>query len=171
MSIVLKAQRGNSGDPFAGDRLSISPSVGYEIQEFLSWEALLLDSRRYAEWSDLLAHDFAYGCPGRPEEERSHNGTMRLLRARPQAVTLKVLANTRRFLSNVIVAHGACRNEFAVASYVLIHYCRPEDTDTRVLAFGRRDCLLRVPNGFRILRRDIESGRIPIETRELVGPL
>lgn len=171
MSIVLKARRGNSGDPFAGDRLPVSSSVGYEIQEFLSWEALLLDSRRYADWSELLARDFAYGCPGRPGEEQSHNCTTHLFRARPEAVTLKVLANTRRFLSNVIVAHGACPNEFAVASYVLIHYCRPEDTDTRVLTVSRRDGLLRVSNGFRILRRDIEPGRIPIETRELVGPL
>src|SRR5262249_14699341 len=142
MVMGLVTQRRNSSDPFAAYPLSVGPSVGYEIQEFLAWEALLLDNRRYAEWTALLAKNLAYCCPGRRDEERSHHFILCHLIARP-AVPRETSAHTHRFLSNVIVSHGDCAEEFAVASYVLVHYSNPGESDTKVFTVDRRDRLRR----------------------------
>ena len=87
-------------DPFAAGPLSVRSAIGYEIHEFLAWEALLLDSRRYSEWLALVAKGLAYRCPGRPDAERSYNMTLWHLRKQP-AVAVAAYTHTHRFLSNL----------------------------------------------------------------------
>jgi 3-phenylpropionate/cinnamic acid dioxygenase small subunit len=158
------------GDPFAVHPLSVSSAIGYEIHEFLAWEALLLDGSRYPEWSALLAKDLAYRCPGRPDAERSYNMTLWHLRKQP-AVAKTAHGHTHRFVSNVIVTHGDCSGEFAVASYILVNYSHPEHADTKAFTVDRRDHLLRVPNTFRIMRREVRMGHVSPDVRELIGLL
>jgi 3-phenylpropionate/cinnamic acid dioxygenase small subunit len=157
-------------DPFAVHPLSVSSAIGYEIHEFLAWEALLLDSRRYCEWSALLAKDLAYRCPGRPDAERSYNMTLWHLR-KPPAVAITAHSHTHRFVSNVIVAHGDYSEEFVVASYILVNYSHPEHADTKTFSVDRRDHLHRVSNTFRIMRREVRMGHVSPEARELIGLL
>ena len=157
-------------DPFAVHPLPVSSEIGYEIHEFLAWEALLLDSRRYPEWSALLAKDLTYRCPGRPDAERSYNMTLWHLRKQP-AVAVGAHTHTHRFLSNVIVTYGDSPEEFVVASYILINYSYPEHSDTKAFSVDRRDHLRRAPNTFRIMRREVRMGHISPEARESVGPL
>jgi len=157
-------------NPFAVHPLSVSSAIGYEIHEFLAWEALLLDSRRYSEWSALLAKDLAYRCPGRPDAERSYNMSLWHLRKQP-AVAVTALTRTHRFVSNVIVTHGDCSDDFVVASYILVNYSHPEDADTKAFSVDRRDHLRRASNTFRVMGREVRMGHISPETRELVGLL
>jgi 3-phenylpropionate/cinnamic acid dioxygenase small subunit len=157
-------------DPFAVHPLSVTPATGYEIHEFLAWEALLLDRHRYQEWSALLATDLVYRCPGRPDAERSYNMTLWHLRKQP-AVAVATDALTHRFLSNVLVTYGGCPEEFVVASYMLINYSYSGRSDTKAFSVDRRDHLRRAANSFRIRRREVRMGPVSPEARELVGPL
>jgi ethylbenzene dioxygenase subunit beta len=157
-------------DPFAVPPLSIDSKTGYEIHEFLAWEALLLDNDRYPEWSALLAKDLAYRCPGRPDAQRSYNMTLWHLRKQPP-VAVTAHTHTHRFLSNILITYGDRPGEFVVASYVLINYSYPGDSDTRTFSVDRRDNLCRVPNTFRIMRREVRMGDVSPEARELVGPV
>jgi 3-phenylpropionate/cinnamic acid dioxygenase small subunit len=161
-----------SSDPFASRPLFVGSSVGYEIQEFLAWEALLLDNHRYIEWRDLLAANLEYHCPGLPDDERSYNFTLWHLRRQPSSTAPEALAHTRRVVSNVIVIAGDSPMEFAVASYVMVNYSSPGELHMSAFTVGRRDYLRRTnSNSFLILRREIRMGRISPQTRELVGPL
>jgi len=160
----------NPSDPFAVHPLSVGSAIGYEIHEFLAWEALLLDGHRYPEWSALLAKDLAYRCPGRPDAERSYNMTLWHLRKQP-AVAVASHAHTHRFLSNVLVTYGGAPEEFVVASYILINYSCSEHSDTEAFSVDRRDYLRRASNTFRIMRREVRMGHVSPEARELVGPL
>jgi 3-phenylpropionate/cinnamic acid dioxygenase small subunit len=158
-------------DPFAVHPLSVSSAIGYEIHQFLAWEALLLDSRRYPEWSALLAKDLAYRCPGRPDAERSYNMTLWHLR-KQSAVAVAADTHTHRFLSNVLVTYGDSQEEFVVSSYILINYSCSADSETKAFSVDRRDHLCRrASNMFRIMRREVRMGNISPEARELVGPL
>ena len=161
-----------SGDPFATAPLRVSSTIGYEIQEFLAWEALLLDGRRYVEWLGLLSRDLVYSCPGCPDHERSYNLTLWHLRKHP-SVTRQGDAHTHRLLGNVIVTYGDCPEEFAVASYVSVNYSLFEDRDVKTLTVGRRDRLRRGcgASGFQITRRDVRLGWMSPEIREYLGPL
>jgi 3-phenylpropionate/cinnamic acid dioxygenase small subunit len=157
-------------DPFAAHPLPVSSAIGYEIHEFLAWEALLLDSRRYREWSALLSKDLAYRCPGRPDAERSYNMTLWHLRT-PPALSETTDARSHRLLTNVLVTYGDCADQFIVASYVLINYSQPGHSDSKSFSVDRRDYLRRVPNMFQIVRREVRMGDISPEVREWVGPL
>jgi 3-phenylpropionate/cinnamic acid dioxygenase small subunit len=157
-------------DPFAVPPLSVDSAIGYEIHEFLAWEALLLDSHRYLEWSALLAKDLAYHCPGKPDAQRSYNMTISCLRRQPPAA-VTAHTHTHRFLGNVLVTYGDRPGEFAVASYVLINYSYPGESDTKTFSLDRRDSLLRLTNTFRIIRREVRLGDVSPETREWVGPV
>lgn len=42
----------------------------YEIEQFLSWEAHLLDERRFHDWYELLADDLEYWMPVRSNRAR-----------------------------------------------------------------------------------------------------
>jgi 3-phenylpropionate/cinnamic acid dioxygenase small subunit len=157
-------------DPFAAHPLSVSAAIAYEIYEFLVWEALLLDSHRYPEWSALLGKDLAYRCPGKPDAERSYNMTLWHLR-KQLAVATAASAHTHRFLSNVLVTYGDCPEEFVVSSYILINYSHSGESDTKSFSVDRRDHLRRASNSFQIMRREVRMGHVAPEVRELVGPL
>lgn len=42
----------------------------YEVEQFLNWEAHLLDERRFHEWYELLADDLEYWMPVRQNRPR-----------------------------------------------------------------------------------------------------
>lgn len=171
MATDLKTTRVPATGPFSGSQLSVPPSVGYEVHEFLAWEALLLDNRRYPEWSALLARDFAYRCPERAEDERSYLFTLSRLRPQPVVAAQTALVLMHRCISNVIVSYGEHPDELTVSSYVLINYSMPDEPGTKILTVDRRDGLCRSANRFQILRREIRTASLSPQTRELLGPL
>ncbi len=81
------------------------------------------------------------------------------------------LARTHRFLSNTIVTHADCAEEFAVASYLLVSYAYPEESSMNVFTVNRCDRMRRTSKSFRIVRRDIRMARITADVRDFVGPL
>ena len=167
-----KIGRARATQPLSASRLSVPTSIGYEVHEFLAWEALLLDNRRYGEWSMLLAKDLVYQCPGRVDDERSYFFTLSHLRRQPNpAPQTTALVLMHRCVSNIIVAYGEHAGELAVSSYVLINYSFEGEAGTKVLTVDRRDCLVRSANSLQIRRREIRTARLSPETRELLGPL
>jgi 3-phenylpropionate/cinnamic acid dioxygenase small subunit len=171
MVMGLTTGRRDASASFELYPLTVSSSVGYEIHEFLAWEALLLDNRRYTQWMTLLGKDFTYRCLGRPDDERSYKLTLWHLRKRTQDQTSALVANTHRFVTNVIISHGPGPASYVVSSYVLVNYPGAEESDGGSVAVQRCDQLRRATDSFRIERRDLRMGPISPGTRELLGPL
>jgi 3-phenylpropionate/cinnamic acid dioxygenase small subunit len=141
--------------------LPIASSVGYEIHEFLAWEALLLDNHRYDEWTGLLTTDLVYFSPGKKWNHQT------LLDAARQATRehASLASNTRRLVSNVIISPANCSREFSVNSYVLLMGARSGENESMWATVERRDCLRRTAQSFQISRREIRFIQSAAEPR------
>src|SRR6266436_8442322 len=64
-----------AGDTAALRPIPVSAAIGYDVHEFLAWEAFLLDHQRYGEWTALLSRDLRYRGPAelfaQPDEPHS----------------------------------------------------------------------------------------------------
>jgi hypothetical protein len=161
-----------AADPFQGSPVLVNSGHGYNVQQFLAWEALLLDSKRQLEWIGLVAKDCVYRCPGQPEVERSWCAFVsRLRKAASTGTSPQTQVRTHRMLCNVLVSHGTRVDEFVASSYVLLNFHDPALTQGQILALGRRDLLCRVSNHrFVITRREVRMAPISPQTLELLGP-
>jgi PAH dioxygenase small subunit len=141
--------------------LPITSSLGYEIHEFLAWEALLLDNHRYDDWTGLLTTDVAY-CS--PEKKWNHQILLGVARqATSEHASLPF--NTRRLVSNVIISPANCSREFSVNSYVLLIGARSDENESMWATVERRDCLRRTAQSFQISRREIRFVQPAAELR------
>jgi 3-phenylpropionate/cinnamic acid dioxygenase small subunit len=186
MVMGLRAEGQKSGRD-AARPISISSSVGYEIHEFLAWEALLLDHQRYGEWSTLLSTDLVYRCPVHlfadfPEQaqqppnhhlqDKDYDFVLSRVRAMERELPTTEegpLIRAHRLVTNVMASHADCSKEFAVTSYVLVTCSRENEPENKLLAVERRDCLRRVTDSFHIARREVRIARIPAEMRPSVN--
>ncbi|MEA3180340.1 MAG: hypothetical protein QOI59_3863 [Gammaproteobacteria bacterium] len=141
--------------------LPIAASVGYEIHEFLAWEALLLDHHRYEEWTGLLTTDLVYLSPGKKWNHEV------LVSAARQATRehASLASHTRRLVSNVIISPADCSREFTVNSYVLLMGARPNENETKWATVERCDRLRRTAHAFQISRREIHFAQSAAEPR------
>jgi biphenyl 2,3-dioxygenase subunit beta len=145
------------------------------VEDFLYFEAELLDDRKLREWLDLFTEDVRYWMPirhntyGRPEsigDELSKPGEgyyfdddKKSLRVRVERVYAKNAwaeippSRTRHLLTNIRIKSddGA---ELAVRSNFLVYRTRME-TDQDMFVGERQDVLRRVDGGFKIARRTI----------------
>jgi 3-phenylpropionate/cinnamic acid dioxygenase small subunit len=187
MVMGLKVE-GRKGSDVTVRPMPVSSSVGYEIHEFLAWEALLLDHRRYGEWSALLSKDLVYRSPPglfsdapeparppqiNPPQESDYDfilAHVRELECQLPATTAAAPSfHVHRLITNVIVSPAHCSKEFVVTSYVLLTCARDNEPEGRLLTVERNDCLRRRSTSYQIARREVRLAQIPPEMRHLVS--
>lgn len=152
--------------------LAVSAGIYHDIQHFLFREALLLDHRRFDEWTELLAHDVVFRMPVRyarqigiesPTGVDHFHDDRRAIAARIKRLEQRTESSpgqpasalqTRRFITNVIVC-PCDRVEYNVLSYLLLTLIRPGEAQSAVFSAERHDRLRGSGRTFRIVRREI----------------
>ena len=153
----------------------MADELRHRIEDFLYFEAELLDDRKLREWLDLLTDDVRYWMPirhnplERPEDlsdELAKPGDgyyfdddRQSLRIRVERVYAKNAwaemppSRTRHFISNVRIKSDN-GSELEVHSNFLVYRTRME-TDQDIFVGTKRDILRRVNDSFRIAKRTI----------------
>jgi 3-phenylpropionate/cinnamic acid dioxygenase small subunit len=150
--------------------LPVTAGVYHDIQHFLFREALLLDHRRFDEWTALLASDVVFRMPARfareigmefpagvdcfHDDRRAIAARIKRLQERTEPHAGELAPQTRRFVANVIVC-PCDRDEYNVLSYMLLTVSRAGDAQSTVFSAERYDRLRRSSRSFKIVRRDI----------------
>ena len=156
-------------------RVSVSPAVGYEVQEFLAWEAYLLDHRSYREWHSLLCPDLIYRGP--PELLLGGHLAVgyRFMVDRAESLDQDSRAGKQsaavpvtRLITNILVSASDCRLQYEVKSYVLVTVENSADADGQTLVVERCDRLRRASDTFFITQREIRNRCIPSTFRGVV---
>ena len=146
-----------------------------QVEEFLYFEAELLDDRKLREWFDLLTDDVRYWMPirhnpsERPEdiaEELSKPGEGFYFDDDKQSLKIRVErayarnawaemppSRTRHLVSNVRIKSDNGR-EIEVHANFIVYRTRMEN-DQDLFVGERRDVLRRVGDGFKIAKRTI----------------
>lgn len=149
--------------------MAVSSQVYSEIQQFLIYEALLLDHTCVEQWAALLARDITYSVhncsgqtrPGLESAEYVDSSRDALLarvtsRCRQSATRFENrLPLTRRFVTNVSVSFAHCRNEYEVVSYLRVSHIGHEGTTNSAWSAERRDRLRTTDRAFAIARREV----------------
>jgi 3-phenylpropionate/cinnamic acid dioxygenase small subunit len=157
------------------ESLLVDAKIRVEVEQFLYFEAVLLDERRYGEWYRLMAEDIHYWMPSRMnrlmhEVDRENtteqqlglfDDTKRSLGWRvEQLLTRKHWAEdppsrTRHVVTNIRIEPIAAKNEYAVRSNFLVYRNRLE-TEVDIWVGERQDVLRRLePLAWQIARRTI----------------
>ena len=146
-----------------------------QIEDFLYFEAELLDDRKLREWLDLLTDDIRYWMPirhnpldrpenitdelAKPGEGYYFDDDRQSLRIRVERLYAKNAwaemppSRTRHLISNVRVKNDAGA-ELEVHSNFLVYRTRME-TDQDLFVGTRQDVLRRFAGSFKIARRTI----------------
>jgi 3-phenylpropionate/cinnamic acid dioxygenase small subunit len=146
-----------------------------EIEEFLYFEAELLDDRKLREWFDLLADDIRYWMPirhnlfERPDDIRDElskpgegfyfDDDRKSLKIRVERAYAKNAwaemppSRTRHLITNIRIKKDDGR-EIEVHSNFLVYRTRMEN-DQDMFVGERQDILRRVDGGFKIAKRTI----------------
>jgi 3-phenylpropionate/cinnamic acid dioxygenase small subunit len=155
---------------------SASRDLQQEIEQFLFYEASVLDDHQLDEWLDLLAEDIRYVMPIRStranrdaahefsgpgdvayfdDSKASLNLRVRRLRT-GSAWSEEPRSRTRHFVTNVRIAPLDAAGEYEVVSAFLLYRNRAE-AQTDIFAGERIDGLRRcdTPAGFQIFQRRI----------------
>jgi 3-phenylpropionate/cinnamic acid dioxygenase small subunit len=179
--VAERSEPAGAGEP-AG------PELHHEIEQFLYYEARLLDERRFEEWYSLLAADLHYVMPTRynrlrreanrefadphetqlfDEDKDSIAQRIRRLRS-PTAWAEDPPSRTRHFVSNVTVRRTASHAEFETECYYLLYRSRGE-REVETFAGMRYDLLRRCGNaaGWEIARRRIILDQTVLLARNL----
>lgn len=164
-----------STESIARLKVSASPELQHEIEQFLYMEASLLDAREYAEWFTLMADDLHYWAPTRrnrmrreaqlenskPDEVSIFNDTKQTLGWRVRQMLTGTHwaedppSRTRHCVSNVRIAETDVAHEYVVTSNFICYRNRLE-TETDLWAGERVDTLRRVSvDVWQIARRTI----------------
>jgi 3-phenylpropionate/cinnamic acid dioxygenase small subunit len=160
----------SSSVTFPNSDLSLPATAGvyHDIQHFLFREAVLLDHRRFDEWTALLASDVVFRMPAGFAREigmESPAGVdcfhddrraiaTRIKRLQERTAACAAEHQTRRFISNVIVC-PCDRDEYNVLSYMLLTVSRVGEAQSKVFTTERYDRLRRCSRTFKIVRREI----------------
>jgi biphenyl 2,3-dioxygenase beta subunit len=157
------------------ESLLVDAKIRVEVEQFLYFEAVLLDERRYADWFRLLADDIHYWMPSRMnrlmhEVDRENtteqqlglfDDTKRSLSWRvEQLLTRKHWAEdppsrTRHVVTNIRIETTSAANEYAVRSNFLVYRNRLE-TEVDIWVGERQDVLRRLePLAWQVARRTI----------------
>jgi 3-phenylpropionate/cinnamic acid dioxygenase small subunit len=152
--------------------LAVSAGVYHDIQHFLFREALLLDHRRFDEWTALLANDVIFRIPARfargigletPAGLEYFNDDRRAIVAKIKLLQAALASpdnqrhfatHTRRLITNVIVC-PCDRDEYNVLSYLLLTRSDAGDAPSVVFTAERYDRLRGAGRTLRLIRREI----------------
>ncbi len=156
-------------------KFMVDPAIRVEIEQFLYFEASLLDERQYADWYRLMADDVHYWMPNRRNrlmhEADKENTTERELGLYDdnkvslswrveQILTRKHWAEdppsrTRHMVMNIRIEPTPSADEYAVSSNFLVYRNRLED-EVDIWVGERQDVLRRLePLAWQIARRTI----------------
>jgi biphenyl 2,3-dioxygenase subunit beta len=158
-----------------------------EIEEFLYFEAELLDDRRLREWFDLLADDIRYWMPirhnlfERPEDIRDElskpgegfyfDDDRKSLKIRVERAYAKNAwaemppSRTRHLITNIRIKKDDGR-EIEVHSNFLVYRTRMEN-DQDMFVGERQDILRRVDGGFKIAKRTIILDQVVLTAKNI----
>ena len=160
-------------------------TIRHEIEQFLYFEARLLDDENYPAWLDLLTEDFYYWVPGvqnrgRKDPLGSHPaGYMGYfedskvdLARRVKRFTADTAWSenppTKQFhsITNVEIYPEEQEHEFTVHSLTTVYRGRYEGTGD--ILYGRRqDILRRVSGEFRLARRTVIISHNTLQSKNL----
>jgi 3-phenylpropionate/cinnamic acid dioxygenase small subunit len=144
--------------------MPVNPQIYSEIQQFLIYEALLLDHRCFDQWAALLSRDITYSvcnCFGQRQHdgcgasEYVDKGRDALLQRTGHQLHAANLPCTRRFVTNVSVSFAHCRNEYDVVSYLRVMHICHEGSANSAWSAERRDRLRGTVRSFAILSREV----------------
>jgi 3-phenylpropionate/cinnamic acid dioxygenase small subunit len=166
----------------------VEPALQQAIEQFLYYEAQLLDDRRLDEWYALLADDIHYFMPTRynrlkREADREFSGPheaalfdedklslgQRIRRLRTgMAWAEDPPSRTRHLVSNVMIRPTSNPGEYEVDCYYLLYRSRLE-REVEVFVGMRHDLLRRTatPAGWQIARRTIILDQATLLARNL----
>ena len=157
----------------------------YSIEQFYYYEARLLDGRQYQTWLGLCSPEIEYVMPARTNPlvdnaergqesmiavERELEGvesagspirnenflylSLRVERSfKPNAWAENPPARTRRIVGNIEI-FDVEEDRLSILSSFHLHYARPGSSSFQY-AGQRRDQLLRIAEGYKIVRREI----------------
>jgi 3-phenylpropionate/cinnamic acid dioxygenase small subunit len=134
----------------------------YEISKLLTYEAYLLDNRRFEEWLDLLTDDIVYRMPLRVTREKRDGSDiiddMAYFEESKRSLTLRVKRlgttsawaedpppRTRHLITNIMIEEES-ENSLKVRSNFLLLRTRAKDLETEQV-FGERIDTLRKEDG------------------------
>lgn len=147
--------------------MPVSSEVYSEIQQFLIYEALLLDHGCVDRWAQLLANDITYSvrncsgqdCRGEDPAEYVDKGRDALLARvsgrRQETPGENRLPQTRRFVTNVSVSFAHCRKQYDVVSYLRVARIGHDGTTNSAWSAERRERLYVIERSLRIACREV----------------
>lgn len=166
----------------------VEPRLQQEIEQFLFYEARLLDDRRIDDWFSLLADDIHYFMPTRynrlkREADREFSGEHEaaLFDEDKQSIAMRIRrlhtgmawaedppSRTRHMVTNVSIRAAASPNEYEVDSYFFVYRSRLE-REVETFVGMRHDLLRRVnsASGWQIARRTIILDQAILMARNL----
>ena len=153
----------------------MASELRHEIEEFLYFEAELLDDRKLREWFELLADDIRYWMPirhnlfERPDDIRDElskpgegfyfDDDRKSLKIRVERAYARNAwaemppSRTRHLITNIRIKNDDGR-EIEVHSNFLVYRTRMEN-DQDMFVGERQDVLRRIDGGFKIAKRTI----------------
>jgi 3-phenylpropionate/cinnamic acid dioxygenase small subunit len=158
----------------------------HEIEEFLTYEAFLLDERRFREWNDLLTDDLEYWMPVRSARARGDEAnefaklgegaffdeTKELIEERIRKLETGFAwaedppSRTRHMTTNVRILDKSVPNEVKLTCNFLIYRGRlARDEDLWIGC--RHDTLRRGGSGWKLAKRHIFLDQVSLLAKNL----
>jgi 3-phenylpropionate/cinnamic acid dioxygenase small subunit len=165
---------------------SVDAALLREVEQFLYWEARLLDERRFEEWVALFTDDVHYWMPSRStrlrkdldhelttadeihfldEDRTSLSGRVARLYT-GQAWAEEPPSRTQHLITNVAVETTERPEEYRAFSNFLVYRSRLEREEDFFVG-ARQDLLRRIDSGFQIARRQIVLAQNVLSAKNL----
>ncbi|WP_323101295.1 aromatic-ring-hydroxylating dioxygenase subunit beta [Intrasporangium sp. YIM S08009] len=161
----------------------VSPATYALVAQFLAHEARLLDEGSDDEWLDLLDDDLLYTVPVRqamlPQTDEVNRDAWRIRDTKAHVVTrvrrgdqghaYSEVPPSRalRVVGSVEVAHTDVDDVVAVHSALLVYRQRGIDVHFDLIPARRNDLLRLLPDGPRLLRREVVLTETTLKTPNL----
>jgi len=167
------AQTKKTASPKPGEQ-PVDIETYYAIQQFLFFEAGLLDRREYGHWLTLLTDDVTYRVLAHVNREADVGPLAYALidepafrlKARVEQVLNAKLTHaenpptlTRRFIANIVAATSERAGEYIVSCNLLVYRTRPGLSEGALYAGERNDLLRQMDGAWRIARREVRLDR------------
>lgn len=152
-------------------------------QEFLAWEAKLLDERRFQEWYDLLDDDISYNVPLKVAKQVMEDETPAFgFRIQDRKTHIKIridrlstghawsetpVSRTLRMVGSVYVERTGQNDVIAVESALMLFRQRGHDELGDLIPVRRCDLLKMTAEGPVLLKRTAHVAEVTLSTPNL----
>jgi 3-phenylpropionate/cinnamic acid dioxygenase small subunit len=142
-----------------GATMIVDERLQREIEQFLYYEAELLDNYRYDEWLALMTKTIRYAMPVRLTKEEGDPGLSEMYHFLEDYETLQLRverlktnfawaedppSRTRRMISNVRIKEKINDHHVKVHHYFMLYRNRGEEANYELISGERRDTLIKV---------------------------